>query len=144
MAEKETTIESVRAFETQSGKSTRFVVKDSDGDEYTTFRERIGEAAQAFEGRRARIEFHEEQRGQYTNVYLDKIEPAPAEGGSEAETDPEEVGWRTAVEAAPYLAGSPKGEVEPDELFEKLKPFKDRVSEDIREGDAEEEDRSGG
>jgi hypothetical protein len=137
MADKVTTVESVRAFETQSGKSTRYVVKDADGDEYTTFRERIGEAAKAFEGRRVRIEFHEEQRGQYTNVYLDKIEPAPAEAG-EDETDPEEVGWRTAVEAAPYLAGSPEEEVDPDELFDKLKPFKDKVSEDIRDSDPEE------
>jgi hypothetical protein len=134
MPDKLTTIDSVRAFETQSGKSTRYVVKDADGDEYTTFRERIGEAAQAFEGRRVRIEFHEEQRGQYTNVYLDKVEAAPAAEG-EDETDPEEVGWSTAVEAAPWLVGAPEEEVEPDELFEKLKPFKDKVSEDIRDGE---------
>ena len=44
--------------------------------------------------------------------------------------------WRTAIEAAPYLVGEREGDaVEPDELFEKLKPFKDRVVEDIREED---------
>ena len=74
------TIADVRTFETRSG-SVRYVVRDSDGNEYTTFRERIGEGAKALEGRRVRIEFHEEERGQYTNVYLDKAEPAPAEDG---------------------------------------------------------------
>ena len=50
-----------------------------------------------------------------------------------ADTDPEEVGWRTAVEAAPYLVGEQPGQVDSDELFDKLKPFKDRVAEDIRD-----------
>jgi hypothetical protein len=127
------TVDSVRTFETKSG-STRFVVKDGDGNEFTTFREHIGNAAMALDGKRARIEYHEETRGQYQNVYLDKIEPAPDEPDAE-ETDPEEVGWRTAVEAAPWLVGEsePHEEVPPDELFDKLKPFKERVAEDIRE-----------
>ena len=72
------TIADVRTFETRGG-SVRYVVRDTDGNEYTTFREGIGQAARAFEGRRVRIEFHEEERGQYTNVYLDKVEPAPDE-----------------------------------------------------------------
>jgi hypothetical protein len=40
-----------------------------------------------------------------------------------------------AVEAAPWLVGDSDRteEVPPEEMFEKLKPFKDRVSEDIRE-----------
>jgi len=138
MADKLTTIESVRGFETKSGKSTRYVIKDADGDEYTTFREQIGGAAQQLEGQRVRIEFHEEQRRQYTNVYLGKVEAAPADDAS-GETDPEEVGWSTAVEAAPWLVGSPEEEVDPDELFDKLKPFKEKVSEDIRDGDGEDE-----
>jgi hypothetical protein len=134
------TVDSVRTFETKSG-STRFVVKDGDGNEFTTFREHIGNAAMALDGKRARIEYHEETRGQYQNVYLDKIEPAPDEPDSE-ETDPEEVGWRTAVEAAPWLVGEsePHEEVPPDELFEKLKPFKERVAEDIREDGSDGED----
>ena len=41
------------------------------------------------------------------------------------------------VDAAPWLVGKAgdeqADEVSPDELFEKLKPFKDRVAEDIRE-----------
>jgi hypothetical protein len=131
---KETTVEDVRTFST-SGGNTRFVVKDSDGEEYTTFREAIGEAAQQARGSRARLTFHEQQRGQYTNVYLDKVEalgPPPGEAGED--TDPEEVGWRTAVEAAPWLVGTaePQEEEDPEELFEKLKPFKERVAEDIR------------
>ncbi len=133
--DKTVTIQDVRTFETRGG-SVRYVVRDGDGDEYTTFRERIGEAAKALEGRRVRIEYHEEERGQYKNVYLDKVEPAPASEG-DGETDPEEAAWRTAVDAAPWLVGEsdPKEPVPPEEVYEKLKPFKDRVAEDIKRGD---------
>lgn len=131
--EKETLVEDVTTFETKSG-NTRFVVRDSEGEEYTTFREAIGEAAQRAKGGRARLTFHEQQRGQYTNVYLDKVEPVEPARGEGEDTDPEEAGWRTAVDAAPWLVGAakPREEEDPDELFEKLKPFKDRVAEDIR------------
>jgi hypothetical protein len=45
----------------------------------------------------------------------------------------EEAAWRTAVEATPWLVGSEPGdEVTPDQLYEKLKPFKDRVADDIK------------
>jgi hypothetical protein len=131
--DKVVTIRDVRTFETRGG-NQRYVVRDEDGDEYTTFREGIGQAARAFEGRRVRIEYHEEQRGQYTNVYLDKVEPAPAEdeGG---DTDPSEAAWRTAVDAAPWLVGEsePHEAVPPDELYEKLKPFKEKVAQDIED-----------
>jgi hypothetical protein len=134
-------VKDVQTFET-SGGNTRYVLTDEHGNEYTTFREQIGEAALRLKGQRARIAFHEQKRGQYTNVYLDRIEAAPAAPGAGDDTDPEEVGWRTAVEAAPYLTGtsSPKSEVEPDELFQKLKPFKERVADDIREGSDESDD----
>lgn len=133
------TIQEVRTFETRGG-NARYVIKDSDGNEYTTFREGIGDEAKRLEGKRVRIEYHENQRGQYTNVYLDKVEPAPddpaAEGGG---SDPDEAAWRTAVEAAPWLVGEsePQEEVPPDELYDKLRPFKERVAEDIK---GEEED----
>jgi hypothetical protein len=129
-------VDSVRTFETRSG-STRYVVRDQEGKEYTTFREHIGNAAMGLEGKRARIEYHEEQRGNFNNVYLDKIEQALDTGDGD-ETEPEEAAWRTAVDAAPWLVGEsePHEEVPPDELFDKLKPFKERVAEDIRE-DAE-------
>jgi hypothetical protein len=128
-------VQSVRTFETRSG-STRYVVADGDGKEYTTFREHIGNAALGLEGKRARIEYHEEKRGNFDNVYLDKIEPAPEEPGAD-ETEPEEAAWRTAVDAAPWLVGEsePHEAVDPDELFDKLKPFKEKVAEDIREAD---------
>jgi hypothetical protein len=132
-------IEEVREFETRTG-NVRYVVRDADGNEYTTFRESIGGAAKRLEGRRARIEFHESQRGQYTNVYLDKVEPAPdAGGGGGSDTDPDEAAWRTAVEAAPWLVGEsePHEEVPPEELYKKLKPFKERVAEDIKEEERE-------
>jgi len=132
--EKVVEVDDVRTFDTRGG-NVRFVVRDKDGDEYTTFREAIGERAKQLEGRRVRIAFHENQRGQYTNVYLDEIEPLADGGGAEDDTDPEEAGWRTAVDAAPWLVGdsSKTDEVPPDEMFDKLKPFKDRVAEDIRE-----------
>jgi hypothetical protein len=128
------TIEEVRTFETRGG-NVRYVVRDSDGNEYTTFREAIGKRAQELEGSRARIGYHEEQRGQYQNVYLDKVEPAPAPEGDD-DTDPEEAAWRTAVDAAPWLVGEPRPEepVPPEEVYDKLKPFKDRVAEDIKDG----------
>jgi hypothetical protein len=136
------TVDSVRTFETRSG-STRYVIKDAEGHEYTTFREHIGNEAMGFEGKRARIEYHEAQRGNFTNVYLDKIEALPDEpAGDGDETDPEEAAWRTAVDAAPWLVGEsePHEEVPPEELFDKLKPFKERVADDIRENTEDDSD----
>ena len=142
--EAEILVKDVQAFDTKGG-SKRYVVRDAEGNEYTTFREQIGEDAMRAKGRRAAIEHHEQRRGEYTNVYLDSIKPLDAEPGDAAEdeqTDPEEAGWRTAVDAAPWLLGSaqPDEEVPPDELFEKLEPFKDRVAEDIREKAAGEDE----
>ena len=131
------TVESVRTFETAGG-NTRYVVRDTDGREFTTFRERIGEPAKGLEGRQVRIEYHEEKRDRFTNVYLDKIEPLPGDGGEDTQdseaADAAEAAWRTAVDAAPWLVGEsePHTETPPDELFEKLKPFEERVAEDIR------------
>jgi hypothetical protein len=130
------TLEDVRTFDTRSG-NQRYVVRDADGNEYTTFRERIGERARELEGQRVRIEYHEEQRGQYTNVYLDKVEPSPAgdDEGDGGDTDPDEAAWRTTVAAAPWLVGEsePHEAVPPDELYDKLKPFQERVAEDIKD-----------
>ena len=128
-------VESVQAVETKSG-NTRDVVRDADGREYSTFRPAIGKAAAGFEGKRAHIQFHEEERNGFQNVYLDGI--SAAEGGAQegGSTDPDEVAWNTAVEAAPWMLGSrePEREIPPEELFEKLEPFKRLVADDIREG----------
>ena len=134
MPEETVKVADVQVSETRTG-TKRWVVKADDGREFTTFRERIGADAEGARGRRARVKFHEQQKGQYTNVYLDEIEPLADGGGAEDDTDPEEAGWRTAVDAAPWLVGdsSKTDEVPPDEMFDKLKPFKDRVAEDIRE-----------
>ena len=133
-------IASVEETETRNG-NTRYVVRDAQGNEYTTFRPRIGQAATAFEGRRARIEYHEEERNGFQNVYLDSIEPADredgdGEGGGGHDDSADEVAWKAAIDAAPWLLGSdrPKSEVPPDELFEKLQPFKEMVAEDIERG----------
>lgn len=124
----------VRTFETRRG-NVRYTVRDGDGNEYTTFREDVGERAKQLRGARVRIEYHEDRRGQYENVYLDKVEPAePArQEGPQGDTDAQEAAWRTAVEAAPWLVGEPQGAVPPDELYDRLKPFEDRVAADIED-----------
>jgi hypothetical protein len=132
-------VEKVEEVETRSGK-IRYVVRDEQGREYTTFRPGIGQEAARFEGRRAHIEFHEQERNGFQNVYLDAVKPAADEPDKAQapgdDSDPDEVAWNTAVEAAPWLLGSkePEQELEPDELYEKLEPFKRRVAEDIRHG----------
>jgi hypothetical protein len=135
-------IRSVEEVETRSGK-IRYVVRDADGKEYTTFRPAIGREAAKFEGRQARIAFHEEERNGFQNVYLDAISKAVELPQSESgNTDPDEVAWNTAVEAAPWMLGSrePQEEIPPEELYEKLEPFKRLVAEDIREGTQSAED----
>jgi hypothetical protein len=132
--EKTVQVADVRTFTTKSG-NTRFVLRDNEGDEFTTFREEIGRAALASQGRRARIEYHEEQRDGFHNVYLDAVEPVEKAGDDEAGVD--EVAWKTAVESAPWLLGStpPEREVPPEELFEKLQPFKEMVADDIKDSE---------
>jgi hypothetical protein len=134
MAERDVRVEEVKAFKTQSG-NTRFVLRADDGSEYTTFKEGIARDAVAAEGRRAHIVFHEQQRNGFTNVYLDKVELLEDEDAGTA-SEVEEVAWKTAVDAAPWLLGdAPEGGIDADEAFEKLQPFKERVAEDIRSGD---------
>jgi hypothetical protein len=141
--EAEVRIEKVDAVQTRGG-NTRYVVRDDQGREYTTFRPTIGSEAQKLEGRRVRLEFHEDERNGFKNVWLDKVtavaEPEPAGGEGPSSTDPDESAWNTAIEAAPWVLGSsePEREVPPEELFEKLEPFKRLVAEDIRHGGEEE------
>ena len=135
-------VERIEAHKTQSG-NTRFVLVDDRGREFTTFKEPIARQAVAAEGRRARITFHESQRGNFTNVYLDAVEPLPEEEvDATAEERTNEVAWRTAIEAAPYILGGDarEREVPPDEFFEKMKPLKDLVADDIHPEDDEPDD----
>jgi len=136
------TVQEVKAFKTQSG-NTRFVLVGDEGREYSTFREEIARNAVAAEGHRARIEFHEEQRGRFTNVYLDSVEVLDddREADDAERREPiEEAAWKSAIDAAPWLlGGEPEEPVPPDELFERLQPFKERVAEDIRSGRDEED-----
>jgi hypothetical protein len=131
-------VREVKGFRTRSG-NTRFVLRDDDGNEYSTFKEEIARSALEAEGRRARIRFHESERNGFTNVYLDAVEilggePEADEAGAAAQ-EVEEVAWKTAIDAAPYLVGEHEAELPPEELFEKLQPFKELVADDIREGD---------
>jgi hypothetical protein len=132
MPERDVLVQEVQAFKTQSG-NTRFVLRADDGSEYTTFKEPIAKQAVAAEGRRAHITFHEQERNGFTNVYLDQVEVLAEDEEPAGDGAVEEVAWRTAVEAAPWLLGdAPKGGIDADEAFEKLQPFKERVAEDIR------------
>jgi len=128
-------VRDVKALKTRSG-TVRFVLVDDSGREFTTFRPEIGERARQALGKRARIEFHEQQRGEFTNVYLDRVEPLDEPGGGAPAHEADEVAWKTAVDAAPWLLGEspPQEGVEPEELFEKLQPFKELVAEDIETG----------
>jgi hypothetical protein len=130
--EAEVRVQEVKALRTQSG-NTRFVLVDDAGREYSTFKEEIAARLPGLEGRRARIEYHEQRRGNFTNVYLDAVEPLeqPAEAARPEGAD--EVGWKTAIDAAPYLLSerAVEEEVPPEKLFEKLQPFKELVAEDI-------------
>ena len=125
--EKDVTVAKVDAYTTRNG-NTRYVLRDEEGNEYTTFKEPIARQAVAAEGGRARISFHEQQRDGFTNVYLDGVEPL--EDDEKGVSHADEVAWSTAVEAAPLIAGD-EGAVDAEELFDKLKPFKDLVAEDI-------------
>jgi hypothetical protein len=141
VAEAVVTVAEVKAFKTQSG-NTRFVLRDDEGREYTTFREQIARDAVAAEGRRARIAFHEQQRGNFTNVYLDAVVPLEAESEEGSSEAVEEVAWKTAVDAAPWLlGGEPEEAVPPEELFERLQPFKERVADDIRGDEPDHQDK---
>jgi hypothetical protein len=135
MAEtREVQVAEVKAHETRSG-NTRYVLVDGDGNEYTTFREPIARKAVEAEGGRARIRFHEEERNGFRNVYLDGVEPLEeSDAGDAEEREVEEAAWDAAIEAAPWLVGGDrKRKVPADQLFETLKPFKDRVAEDIKD-----------
>jgi hypothetical protein len=133
----EVRVSEVKAFKTRSG-NTRFVLVDDDGNEYSTFKEPVAAKLPGLAGRRARITFHEQQRDGFTNVYLDGVEPLDDERRGAAEREADEVAWKTAIDAAPYLlsAEAVEEEVPPEELFEKLQPFKELVADDIEGDDA--------
>ena len=148
MSEAIVIVKSVEARKTQSGK-TLFVLTDGQGREYTTFKEPIAKQAIAAEGKRAQIQFHETQKGTFTNVYLDAVETLAGEEGVDVDEErTNEVAWRTAIDAAPYILSGDavEKEVPPEEFFEKLKPLKDLVADDIRSeeaGEAEPDDHAG-
>jgi hypothetical protein len=143
VAEETVTVKRVEAHETRSG-NTRFVLIDDSGREYSTFKEAVARQALAAEGKRARIRFHETQKGAFTNVYLDAVEALPddARDDDADEERANEVAWRTAIDAAPYILSGDavEREVPPEEFFDKLKPLKDLVADDIRPDDDETED----
>ncbi len=132
MPDAEIRVADVKALKTRAG-DTRFVVVDERGHEYSTFKEQIAQKLPGLTGKRARITFHEQLRDGFTNVYLDDIEPLENDASPAAADSVDEVAWKTAIDAAPYLLSSDAVEKEtpPRELFEKLQPFKELVAEDI-------------
>ena len=131
MATADVRVREVKALETRGG-NKRFVLVDDAGREYTTFREEIAARLPGLEGKRVQIEYHEQRRGSFTNVYLDGVELADDEQPREV-ADADETAWRTAIEAAPYLlrGDAVDEEVPAQELFDKLQPFKQLVADDI-------------
>ena len=136
MPEEDVRVAELKAFKTKSG-NTRYVLVDDQRKEYSTFKEQIAAKRPGLEGKRVRVQYHEQQREGFNNVYLDDVEPLePAPLAGDRETD--EVAWKTALEAAPYLVGSETSEreISPRDLFAKLQPFKELVAEDIeKDGD---------
>ena len=98
----------VRTVRAPSG-TVRYIARDADGHEYTTFREDIGERARQLQGQRVRVGYHQERRGQYDNTYLDRIEPAEPEGGTApgAGTDPRSRRGAPPWTRPPGWSGSP-------------------------------------
>jgi hypothetical protein len=138
VATREIQVREVKALKTRAG-NTRFVLVGEDGNEYTTFKERVAAKLPGLEGRRARIEFHEQQRDGFTNVYLDDVVALDEERTDDADAAEhvDEVAWKTAVDAAPYLLdeAAVKEEVPAEDLFAKLQPFKQLVADDIERPD---------
>jgi|SRR5436190_9027890 len=140
MPEAEVRVAEVKALETRSG-NKRYVLVDENGKEYSTFKEHVAAKLPGLEGKRARITYHEQERNGFTNVYLDAAEALETtEPQSAGSHDADEVAWKTAVDAAPYLLSSDavEDEIAPDALFGKLQPFKELVAEDIESPDGDE------
>ena len=137
MPEEEVRVAEVRAFKTKSG-NTRFVLVDDQGKEYSTFKEQIAAKLPGLEDKRVRITWHEQQREGFTNVYLDDIELLDSPDPS-GEREADEVAWKTAMEAAPYLLDpeAVERELSPRDLFAKLQPFKELAAEDIESSNAD-------
>lgn len=133
--DRQVVVEKIEAHETRSG-NKRYVLRDAEGNEYTTFKEHIARDAVAAEGGRARIEYHEQQRDGFTNVYLDAVTPLEEPEAASGDASADEVAWNTAEEAAPWLLGSsaPERTVEPEDLYGRLKPSNDLVAEDVERG----------
>jgi hypothetical protein len=117
MPETEVRVSEIKALQTKAG-TTRFVLVDDRGNEYSTFKEQIASKLRGLEGKRARIKFHEQERDGFTNVCLDAVEPLD---------EP----------PAPYLLGADaERELSPRDLFAKLQPVKELVGEDVEKPDS--------
>lgn len=97
----------------------------ANGKELATFDRALATRAKELTGQSAFITYAEVQKGQYTNLYLDAIEPAGGTAGgftreAPAAADPERelrIMRQTAVKAACTLAPSLDGPVGASDIF---------------------------
>lgn len=65
-----------------AGRSTKYVVKFSDGKEYDTFDRALAEAIAATKGQQVVLRIEQSQNGKYTNFDVSELNPAPSIGGT--------------------------------------------------------------
>lgn len=96
-----------------------FSVIDGNDVEYTTKKKDLAEKAQSLVGQTAEIEFTLKENGQYTNRYLDKIQPAaapaPSGGGGPSREDVGRMARFSAMNTAAIICAA-TGDVSPKEL----------------------------
>ena len=117
----ETKVESVEQSQTRGG-NTRYTVRDAEGREFATFARdrRAGDTLLRGPPRPDRVPRGRPQRLPQRVSGRDLSGERARPRAPEPRTDPDEVAWSTAVEAAPWVLGSnePEREVAPEELFE--------------------------
>ena len=72
------TIDSVTAKETNSGKTVYTVT--ADGKKYTTFKKDIAAAAKELIGKQAEIDVTSQEKGEFTNHYINAAKPVAPKG----------------------------------------------------------------
>ena len=142
MADAVVTVAEVNAFMTQSG-NRRFVLRDEKGaSTRRSMRRSRARRSPPRGAARASTSTSSSAAGSRTST-LDRVQPLDERAGEASSEAVEEVAWKTAVDAAPWLlGGEPEERVPPEELFELLQPLKERVADDIR-GDSAAEGEPG-
>ena len=105
-------IDKVDAVQTRGG-NTRYVIRDDQGREYTTFRPDHRDARQRNSRAGARTSSFTRTSATVSRTSISTGSPRAAESSAPlTATDPDESAWSTAVEAAPWVLGSREPERE--------------------------------